>query len=120
MSLIQGLMEMMTGAKIYSAKDFNFRNNQFTTFASDLGKDREFLGPIFDDAADIGFFVRSTKTGKLACYSFDESEGPKRDAEGDIQFWELKPVKRHPSMLHNNEIADFATYSNTKVVVFNT
>lgn len=117
MNLVKSLLEMRDGPRVFNAIDFNFKNNQFTAFASDLGKGRNFSGPIYNDAADDGFFIKSTKTGKLACYALDE---PTTDGEGDIQYWEAKPVRKHHSLFNYDQIADFDTYSKTKVVIFNT
>ena len=104
--------------KVYSSSQFSFRENTFSCESSDLGPLR--AGPIdaqiYNDAADVGFYIRSEQTGKLACYYLHHTE---RDAEGDKLYDEYLPVGKHPSLFHSNELAPFDTYKHTKVIVFN-
>lgn len=71
------------------------RSSQFTwdattrTFSaehSDLGNVR--FGRVYADACDTGFTVIGRNDERIPLVVTDE----KRDAEGDLQFWTLRPV----------------------------
>jgi hypothetical protein len=61
---------------VYSSDEFTWKNNRGVTYASDLlGRIKGWSGSkVWNDAADIGFYVVSTKTGAkmLFTYVFDE------------------------------------------------
>lgn len=71
----------------YSSKDFNYHGMSWTTEASDLARNN-FFGQIWDDAADVGFVVKSHVTGKEVVFYLDTVE---RDADNDIRWWTFKP-----------------------------
>lgn len=103
----------------HSHKHDNHTNITFDASTIRLGRGVDF-GPLYDDAADCGLFVRSHRTGKLAAYFLSESEGIVRDSEGDIRYWVLQPVRPSASMHHRNEVSHFDAYKNTKVTIWNT
>ena len=66
---------------VYSTENFRFRKGVFITFASDIN-----FHParIYDDACDIGFWLKNPKTGNKILFV---EEGVKRDRENDVQYW---------------------------------
>lgn len=58
---------------------------------SDLGVP---FGRVFDDACDEGLTLVSHRTGREVVYAIQEE---KRDAEGDLLYWELAPVGTGPT-----------------------
>ena len=52
--------------------------NELVAEASDLG---DYVGRLFDDAADVGFNLVSARTGAVVTYSLEHDE---YDAEGDL------------------------------------
>lgn len=72
---------------------------------------------IFDDAIDVGFAIRSHRTGKLAVYSLKNTD----QRDGDVRAWEYEPVQRHESLMcSKGDIAPWNSYRHTKVTIFNT
>lgn len=67
-----------------------------------------FMGPLYDDAADIGLCILSEKTGKIARWCLSEV---KKDCDGDVYSWEFiatpETLRWHPHLEH------------WKVIVFN-
>ncbi len=63
---------------------FNYRNGSFSAEASCLGK-RNLAALIYDDAADVGFLMKSARTGKKVAFSLSKIV---KDNDGDIQCWE--------------------------------
>jgi hypothetical protein len=81
---------------------------EYVAEASDLGRNP--FGRVYDDACDIGLTLVHERTGRqLVLYVHDEH----RDAEGELQWWELRPVPRRdqPGMLPGAE--------DTRVRVYN-
>lgn len=66
---------------------FSWKAGNGQTEASDLGLNTCWSQWVWDDACDIGFFVKSPRTGvqKLFILSFVQ-----KDREGDIQYWVYK------------------------------
>lgn len=64
----------------------------FTAEASDLNHTGcNFLGRLYDDAADVGFCLVSHKTGAVEPFYLDNVD---RDREGDVRAWEFLPVNK--------------------------
>ena len=80
----------------YSTKQYTWRNeSKFgqtcytgTTFVSDLPEN--FAGPLFDDAADYGFKVRSQWTGDTVLFVLRNYYMDRKDNE--VRCWEFMPV----------------------------
>lgn len=70
----------------------------FVGEASDL-RGLALQAPLYDDAADVGFVMRSAKSGSLAVFHLSETQ---EDAEGDVICWVFLPtsatVRREPRM----------------------
>jgi hypothetical protein len=95
-----------------NTNQFSFKDGQFTTMYSDICRsadvERTFMRQIYDDAYDVGFAMVSCKTQHVVrFYLADE----KKDCEGDVQFWEFKPIAE--------DVRKYKLASNLKVVVFN-
>ena len=78
----------------------------FMCDASDLGDFQ--LMPVYDDASDTGFTMRSEKTGKLVNYFLQTTA---QDGEGEIQYWRFMPIGE--DMRNNPAVAG------TKVLIYN-
>jgi len=48
------------------------------------------LGQIYDDACDVGFEIKSEKTGNNVKFYMDQEF---TDNEGDLQYWTFKPLE---------------------------
>lgn len=61
---------------------FTVTGHQLSAEASDMGN--RHLQPLYDDAADVGFAIKSDKTGNVVIFSVVDV---KRDGEGELQYW---------------------------------
>lgn len=61
---------------------FTFKNKTFLSELSTL-KGFHLDSRIYDDACDVGFYMKSSRTGKLALFTMSDV---KRDAEGDLMW----------------------------------
>jgi len=62
--------------KRFQSSDFHWESNKGTADASDLGLDVFGTGlfkPLYDDACDVGFEIRSSATYKVIRFAFDEN-----------------------------------------------
>jgi hypothetical protein len=60
--------------KRFQSSDFRWESNKGMTNASDLGLDVFGTGlfkPLYDDSCDVGFEIRSSVTGKVIRFAFD-------------------------------------------------
>jgi hypothetical protein len=77
---------------------FNHMSNTFFAEASDL-KRHELYRQIYDDAADVGFAIRSVRTGKITRFYAAQVQ---KDREGDIIHWTFKVIpedaRRDPAL----------------------
>lgn len=80
---------------------YNSDSHTFITEASDL-RGIDFLGPIYNDAADQGFYMKSHKTGKVVLFVCD---GIVEGRDGEVTGWTYSCVTRG--------------YSSLKAVIFN-
>lgn len=80
------------------------KDRTFSAERSDLNVSTTF-GRIYDDAADLGFAMRSSRTGRVVLFALTREE---RDADGDARFWEFEPIPEHAP--HAGD---------TRVIVFN-
>jgi hypothetical protein len=60
--------------------------NMFVAEASDLPR----LGQVYDDACDEGLTLISQRTGREIVFAVN---GVERDRDGDVQYWDLRPVR---------------------------
>ena len=67
--------------------DFDKRTKTFSAETSDLGN--RHLQMLYDDAADVGFGMTSTRTGNQITFGLLDV---KKDAEGDITSWTYAPT----------------------------
>ena len=73
----------------YSPKQFSgHKPGEYSAWASDLARGN-FMGRVWDDAADIGFLIHSDRLKKDFIFILTSE---KRDADNDIQFWTFKSV----------------------------
>lgn len=70
---------------------FSYNKGQFIAEMSDFGPCGLRWYPIYPDACDEGIALVG-KTGKVVIYYLNEV---RRDADGDIQSWEFKPISEH-------------------------
>jgi hypothetical protein len=73
-------------ARELSTKFFTFSktSGNLVAEASDLPEQFNFLGPIYDDAADAGFYLVSEKTGDKLLFSFTHGD---LSPEGEVNGW---------------------------------
>jgi len=67
--------------KRFQSSDFRWDSNKGTTNSSDLGLDIFGTGlfkALYDDACDVGFEIRSSLTGKVIRFAFDENSNQHR------------------------------------------
>ena len=81
-------------SKMFTVTD----KNRLSCDASDM-MNRQFQ-QIYDDVADLGFAVRSDKTGAVVIYSLIETL--KKD--GEVVAWQFTPItesiRKHPACRH--------------------
>lgn len=73
----------------YSTRRFTAINGMLVAEASDLDRPSPF-GRVYDDACDEGLTLVSHVTGREMVFAVDHIE---RDREGDLMYWDLKPVR---------------------------
>jgi hypothetical protein len=71
----------------FPSRMFSWSGKVLTAEASDLGN--RHLQPLYDDACDVGFAVKSEHTGEVVTYAMGEV---KKDAEGELISWEYTPT----------------------------
>jgi hypothetical protein len=86
---------------------FSFKDGKFVAEASDI-KGFTIDQQIYDDACDVGFGIRSAKTGKVVVYYLYNHD---EDRDGDVTAWRFKPIEEH--VRHN------ALAAKTEVIIFN-
>lgn len=79
----------------------------FSAEASDFPNHAPFQR-LYDDAVDVGFTMKSTKTGAEVVYTMEQVH---RDGEGETTHWTFVPTRESYNR-HREAV-------NTKVVVFN-
>ena len=67
--------------------DYDHDTNTFSAWVSELGPQP--FHQIFEDAADVGVSIVSSKTAEIADFFISITE---KDAEQDIVAWHLKPT----------------------------
>ena len=77
-----GIMSKVIGT-IYSSRDFTFLKDS-KIFVAEISEVREVLRQLWNDSMDLGFGIRSEKTGAVAYFTLFDT---KRDDEGDILQW---------------------------------
>lgn len=72
---------------------YNPETKTFTAEISELsrGGTADPFGRVYDDAADEGFVIVSSKTGDEVTFVIN---GADRDSDGDIAGWVLVPINR--------------------------
>jgi len=85
---------------------YNAADKTFTSEASDL--DNRHLQQIYNDACDVGFAMKSDKTGEVVTYVMNSV---KKDEEGDVEYWTY-----HPALESQRKIP---SCRDTMVMVFN-
>lgn len=80
--------QVLRNVPIYSGARFTWNGDKGTTFISDLVEKRwEVFSGLYDDADDIGFWIRSHRTGVKKLFTLVESP---KDNEGETISWVLK------------------------------
>jgi len=88
----------------YSPKQFTqHAPGDYVAEASDLARN-EFMGQVWDDAADEGFIIHSDRLNKDIIFTLRSIQ---KDREGEIQSWTFVAYNRNPDAIE------------TKVTVFN-
>lgn len=86
--------------------DYDHETNTFSAWMSELGPQP--FHPVFNDAADVGVSIVSSKTAAIADFYISLTE---KDVEHDIVAWHLIPTP--------DTIKLFPLLKDTKVVIFN-
>lgn len=90
---------------------YDVTTRTFSAEASDL-RPAVFLARLYDDAMDVGFVMKSSKTGAEVTYVLEaEHREPATEELGDITHWTFTPT--HESASKYRECV------NTKVKIFN-
>ena len=59
-------------------------------FTSEMSSTNRVLRQLWNDSMDLGFGMRSLKTGKVVYFTLLDIE---RDDEGDIRYWVFEPLR---------------------------
>lgn len=92
----------------FDSKQFSYNSSDKTLTAEASDLNNKHLQQIYNDACDVGFAIRSNKTGKVVTYYMTHEE---KDNEGDIKWWIYEPTPE--SLRRVNECLG------TKVMIFN-
>lgn len=87
--------------------DYNKASRSFTTEVSMLGSNP--FGRVYEDSCDEGLTILSYKTGLEASFVVEDT---KRDREGDVTCWIMKPTAatlRKHKQLNGVELVVFNT-----------
>jgi hypothetical protein len=79
---------MMLNVVVYDASRFAWKGNEGVAFASDLGT--QFRNRIWQDSCDVGFKVKSPKTGRTVL--FIEATSPVM-VEGEVSAWVFRSYR---------------------------
>lgn len=85
---------------------YDTKTKLFVTEASDI--QGQHLNPLYDDVADVGLVMVSSKTGKLVRYYLAHEV---RDGDGDIEAWDYHPT--------SESVREVPECQGTSVTVFN-
>ena len=85
----------------YSSDNF-FWDKKSNTFSADVSEVPAVLRQMFNDSMDLGFAMRSSKTGNIVYFSLATAE---RDPDGDMLLWSFTSSDK--------------LLANVKVIVFN-
>jgi hypothetical protein len=101
------MSKILASCPVYRKERFTFNREtvSFSAFASDFGKNTDFMGRLWGDAADVGFGILSPLTGKVVYFSLAKEV---KD-DGGILFWEFEAV-----------VDERSTLAGLKVTIFNT
>ena len=72
----------------YSSDDFYWDKKTYS-FSADISEVPAVLRQMTNDSMDIGFAMRSSKTGEIAYFIVSRAE---RDADGDMYRWTFIPT----------------------------
>lgn len=77
--------------------------------ASDMGN--RHLQPLYDDACDVGFAMKSDKTGEVVTYAMTRPFYQGEDEDRELAGWDYTPT--------SESIRKVPSCAGTKVVVYN-
>jgi hypothetical protein len=102
---------MVIAHTIHSGKfTFHTPTKTFVAEASDFGSSFEDLfSRVYDDACDVGFKLRSDKTGKEVIYYFEKEE--RDNVENELVAWVFTPA--------SESIREVSQASGTSVKIYN-
>ena len=83
---------------VHQGGQFSWEGNVGYADASDIGG--RYYGRIYNDAADLGFKIKSGKTGRVLTFFF---VGNKRDDEGDLLYTEFQTTDGKFTIRVNND-----------------
>lgn len=71
-----------------SSRQFTYssESSRFIAEASDL-RGIDFLGPIYNDACDRGFYMKSSKSGKVVLFVCDGQFEAGEETDGEVGGW---------------------------------
>lgn len=69
---------------------FLWSNLKGTAFVSDVANAKQLFGRVWNDACDVGFFIRSHRTCRNELFILSNTL---KDNEGDVQGWEFESVR---------------------------
>ena len=72
---------------IYLSSAFTY-NKQNKLFTGEISEVPQVLRQLWDDSMDLGFGIRSERTGAVVYYTLKDVE---RDANGDVIAWHFMP-----------------------------
>jgi len=89
-----------TGSPVSSSRfEYSPQHKLFMADASDLGRGLKLFQRVYPDAADVGFPLRSERTGVCAWFAFVRED---RNADNEITGWVFHPtdeaVRANPAL----------------------
>ena len=81
---------------IYSSRNFTYLPNA-KTFVGEISEVREVLRQLWNDSMDLGFGIKSHKTGRVVFFTLT---GIQKNHDGEIVSWnfDIYNPKNHPDL----------------------
>ena len=87
----------------HSSRQFSYSNKDKTLVSEASDLDNRHLERIYDDACDVGFAVKSEKTGNVVVFVMDSPMYHGQGEDREISGWTYTPcsdsIRKHPECI---------------------
>ena len=82
----------------YSSRQFSY-NKDRKMFVGNISEVPGVLRQLWNDSMDVGFGIRSEKTGRVVYFTLDQAV---KDDDGDVQYWSFTMFQYPEGLLDGN------------------